>query len=251
MLRRQGRLLSIQVLTALLVMGLHGQSENSRVDFAVTSVKPTAPANENHLHLDFCRPDGSFAVAGAPILWSLKYAFNQPEYAIADAPPWLSDFASAYDIEAKPDAVGDNAQCRAMLRSLFSERFHLLTHHEKRLTSVYFLRPVQKGPKLKPGGGVHLNHSTQFNDGGTPQWPDGWTMPRLATFLSGVVERPVVDQTGLSGTYGITLDYSHGDNDDRPDIFTAVQEQLGLKLFSGKAPVDMLIVDHIQKPEPN
>jgi uncharacterized protein (TIGR03435 family) len=245
------RLLSVPALAALLAAGLHSQPSSAQAEFAVSSVRPTAPGRQNQLRLDYCRSDGSFAMAGAPVLWSLKYAFDLPEYEIADAPQWLSDFDSAYDIAAKPDTAVDNGQCRALLRSLFTERFHLVTHHEERITSVYFLRPAKTGPKLRPGGGVHLNGSVQVNDDGKPEWPDGWSMSRLARFLSDMVERPVIDQTGLPGTYGIALEWSRGDNDDRPDIRTAISDQLGLRLTSGKAPVDMLVIDHIQRPDPN
>ena len=76
-------------------------------------------------------------------------------------------------------------------------------------------------------------------------------MDQLAKFLSDLLNRPVVDQTGLAGTYGVTLEYSRREDDGLPDISTAVQEQLGLKLFYGKAFIDMLVIDHIQKPDPD
>ena len=75
-------------------------------------------------------------------------------------------------------------------------------------------------------------------------------MPALAGYFTDWVGRPVVDRTGLGGAYGNTLDFSRTDNDDRPSIFTAVQEQLGLKLDPGRAP-EMLVIDHIEKPGDN
>lgn len=77
------------------------------------------------------------------------------------------------------------------------------------------------------------------------------TMPELARILSNYTDRPVIDQTGLQGRYGMTLDFSLRDGDDRPIVYTAVQEQLGMKLEPGRAPIEMLIIDHIEKPTPN
>jgi uncharacterized protein (TIGR03435 family) len=85
---------------------------------------------------------------------------------------------------------------------------------------------------------------------GKPQWPDGLTMPALASILSNFTDRPVLDRTELQGSYGITLDFAR-EGDDRASIFTAVQEQLGLKLEVGRAPVEMLIIDRIEKPMAN
>ncbi|MFT4112881.1 TIGR03435 family protein [Silvibacterium sp.] len=243
----------LAVLSAATVHGQSpavGQSSGAKAEFAVTSVKPAPAERGGQLLLDYCRTDGSFAVAGAPLIWSLAYAFEQPEYAIAGVPDWLTRFAT-YDIEAKPEAAVDNGQCRAMLRTLFAERFQLATHQEKRPAAVYFLREDPKGSKLRPGGGVHLNSSVQVDAHGAQQWPDGWTMAELAVHLSDWLSRPVIDDTGLSGKFGITLDYSRSENDGRPDLITAVREQLGLRLVPGKAPVEMLVIDGIRKPDPN
>jgi uncharacterized protein (TIGR03435 family) len=86
---------------------------------------------------------------------------------------------------------------------------------------------------------------------GNPEWPDGWTTSQLAGYLSGYTDRPVVDRTGLAGKYGVVLDFSLTDGDDRPGLFTALQEQLGLKLDAGKATIEKLVIDHIEKPAPN
>jgi uncharacterized protein (TIGR03435 family) len=91
----------------------------------------------------------------------------------------------------------------------------------------------------------------QLGGTGKPQWPDGLAMPELARILSNYTDRPVIDRTGLQGSYGVTLDFSVDPGDDRPVVFAAVQEQLGLKLEPGRAPIEMLVIDHIEKPTPN
>src|SRR5262249_19179746 len=163
------------------------------------------------------------------------------EYQISGAPGWLSAFDSAYDIEGKPAAPVSNEQCRLMVQSLFTERFKLSTHPEMKETAVYLLVAARGGAKLREGGGIKLNGAVQVGATGKPEWPDGWTMAALAAYLADASGRPVLDRTGLLGKYGIELTFSRQDGDDRPSIFTAVQEQLGLKLEAGRAPVEMLV----------
>jgi uncharacterized protein (TIGR03435 family) len=226
-------------------------AQNQPLRFEVTSVKPTPPERQNLLRTDYCTSGGRFAVAGTPVMWSLTNAYGLKDYQITGAPAWLNDFSSAYDIEGKPPVPVNNEQCRVMVQSLFADRFKLVTHWEMRESAVYLLSIGKNGTKLREGGGVKLNGSVQIGASGKLDWPNGLPMPILARILSGYTDRPVVDRTNLPGTYGITLDFSLSDGDDRPSIFTAVQEQLGLKLEAGKAPIDMLVIDHIEKPSPN
>jgi uncharacterized protein (TIGR03435 family) len=227
------------------------QSAASSVMFEVVSIKPTPPAQQNQLRTSYCTNGGRFIVAGTPVIWSLAYAYRVKEYQISGAPAWLNQFDSAYDIEGTPPGPVNDEQCRLMAQSLFVDRFRLAVHRESKQSSVYLLTIGKGGMKLHVGNRVKLNGGVQMGASGKPQWPDGWTMSDLAMYLSNYTDRPVVDHTGLNGRYEINLDFSLSDQDNRPSIFTAVQEQLGLKLDAGQAPVEMLIVDHIQKPEPN
>ena len=230
---------------------IFGQGMTARPTFDVTSVKPTRPDRQNQLRMDYCRAGGMFAVGGTPVTWSLAYAYRAKDYQISGAPGWLSAFDSAYDIEGKPAGSVTNEQCRLMLQSLFVDRFKLAAHRETKEKSVYLLVIGKNGTKLRDGGGVKLNGGVQIGASGKPDWADGWSMSTLASYLSDVTDRPVVDRTGLPGTYGITLDVSRTDSDDRPSIFTAVQEQLGLKLEPGRAPVEIFVIDHIERPNAN
>jgi uncharacterized protein (TIGR03435 family) len=188
---------------------------------------------------------------GTPVFWSLKYAYQLRDYQIVGAPDWVREFESAYNIEATAGRPVTAGECRLMVQSLFAERFKLKAHWEKRESNVYFLTTGKNPLKVQKGGEVRLRGSTQFVRPGKPQWPDGIAMPQLASILSSYTDRPVVDRTGLQGTYGINLDFSVDVDDDRPSLFTAVQEQLGLKLEPGKASIEMLVIDHIEKPTPN
>jgi uncharacterized protein (TIGR03435 family) len=237
------------IVTILLVIPAFGQTPNAPA-FDVASVKRT-PQDQHTLRTDYCSAGGRFTVSGTPVMWSLKYAFRLKDYQVAGAPDWLNAFDSAYDIEAKPAVSVDNTQCRLMLQSLFNDRFRLAQHRETRDSSVYLLTIGRNGVKMHEGGQVLLNKSIQIGASGKPDWPDGWTTSFLASYLSNFTGRPVVDETGLTAKYGVELEFSRRDGDDHPDIFTAVQDQLGLKLQPGKAPIEMLVIDHIEKPNEN
>jgi uncharacterized protein (TIGR03435 family) len=219
--------------------------------FEVTSVKPTAPERQNTLRTDYCQKGGRFAVAGTPVIWSIAYAYRLKDFLIAEAPDWLKRFDSAYDIEGRPAGSVSEMQCRLMVQSLFADRFKMKSHQEVRESQVYLLTIAKGGPKFRQGGEVRLNGGIQINSDGRPTWPDGLTMVALASLLANYTERPVVDRTGLQGTYGITLDFSLRDGDDRVSIFTAVQEQLGLRLEASRALVEMLVIDRIERPDAN
>jgi uncharacterized protein (TIGR03435 family) len=241
--------------TRILLVGLlfttPALAQTAAPSFEVVSIKPTPPAQLNRLRTDFCQQSGRFTMLGAPVIRSIRFAYQVADYEIAGAPDWAREFATAYNIEAITAGPVTVDQCRLMVQSLFAERFKLKTHREQRESRVYLLTVVKTRLRLREGGEVRLNGGTQVGNGGKPQWPDGLTMPELARILSGYADRPVIDRTGLQGRYGIKLDFSLNDGDDRPTIFTAVQEQLGLKLEPGRAPIEMLIVDHIEKPAPN
>lgn len=230
---------------------MFGQDMTARPVFEVTSVKPTPPDRQNQLRMDYCRAGGTFAVGGTPVIRSLAYAYRVKDYQISGAPGWLSAFDSAYDIEGKTTGSVTDERCRLMVQSLFVDRFKLAEHRDTKEMSVYLLVAGKNGTKLREGSGVKLNGAVQIGASGKPEWPDGWSMSALASYLSDVTGRPVVDRTELPGAYGITLDFSRDDSDDRPSIFTAVREQLGLKLKPGRPPVDVFVIDHTERPSAN
>jgi uncharacterized protein (TIGR03435 family) len=169
----------------------------------------------------------------------------------ANWPAWLNSF-EAYDIEAKSDGNVTEKECRMMVRSLFVDRFQLKMHSKTRQISAYALVVTKRGPKFSVGGKVRINGAIK-QAVSEREAPDGWTMTRLSNYLASVrsVSRPVVDRTGLPGAYGFVLNYSTAENDLHPDIFTAVEQQLGLELDQIKAPIEMFTIDHVKKPTGN
>jgi uncharacterized protein (TIGR03435 family) len=258
------RLAILSGVALLLGSAALAQTRPTLPSFEVVSVKPTPPERLNHLRQDYCPKGGRFSASGVPAFWILEYAYRRQDYQVAGAPAWMNEFDSAYDIEGKPpgaDPITDE-QCRLMVRSVFADRFKLVTHTEMREASVYVLTIAKSGPKMpkgdrdKPNGGVRLNGSVQYEGTGVRTWPDGWNMATLANHLSDFAGRPVLDRTGLAGAYGVSLNFSspngpHREGDDFPDLFTAVQEQLGLKLESAKGPIEVMVIDHIERPSAN
>ena len=184
-------------------------------------------------------------------------AYRVDSYQISRGPAWLA--SDRFDINAK--APGDRTltadRKREMLRALLEDRFQLKVHRETREQPVYSLVVAKGGPKLKASSEDARPGMTLESKGQAVEILfSKWDMARLAGQISGNEGRKVVDKTGLSGEYDITLSYADdrraaGGQQDGPSLFTALQEQLGLKLESQKGPVEVLVIDHAEKPSEN
>jgi len=190
-------------------------------------------------------PNNRFYSRNLPLTLVLGIAFGVDQRRIYGAPAWLS--TQNYFIEAKVD--GDRQltkeQMQPLLQNLLAQRLGLKAHLESRLVAGYEMVVAKGGAKLQPTKGASGFGSI------TPNQLSGSKVdaPSLAQFLSYAVHQPVVDKTGLTGSYDIKLSYAppNDPNSTLPDIFTAVQESLGLKLEPAKVPVDYLIIDHIDR----
>ena len=174
--------------------------------------------------------------------------------------------SARFDVVAKivePDAAVirrlTDRQRQSMLRPFLFERFQLKAHTEIKILPVYELVVVQSGPKFKQaaedsshgsGTSVHSsNRDTELTAHGIP-------MMSLASTLEGQVHRTVIDKTGLAGNYDLAMKWTSdngvsAETDSGPSIFTALQEQLGLRLKPAKGPVETLVVDHVDMPSEN
>jgi uncharacterized protein (TIGR03435 family) len=189
------------------------------------------------------------------------YAYKVRNFQVADTAALAALKDIPYDIQAK--AEGETApsemEFRQMLRSLPAERFQLRVHGEMRETAVYALTAGKNGPKFRESRADvsstgHIGISGRNNVVTLPRI----TMADFAAELANAfLDRPVVDRTGLTGTYEITLTYTPQNKVMRgePDpadisIWTALQEQLGLRLVP-KAEIEFLAVEHVEKPTAN
>jgi len=221
--------------------------------FEVASVK-TAPPNEP---LDFLvQPGGRLTITNLTLNVILRQAFGVMAYQITGGPKWLD--TDRFDIEAKAQGNPPREQVIAMLQTLLADRFQLKVHRETREGDVYALVVAKGGPKLKESTAqdshMYLYRNTPPELPGVSYTTVGQkaSMAMLAGRLAEMEERPVLDRTELKGEYDFKLDYAIDNNPETgPSIFSALQEQLGLKLEAAKGPVEILVVDKAEKPSAN
>jgi uncharacterized protein (TIGR03435 family) len=200
----------------------------------------------------------------------MMFAYSVQMKQIIGAPEWIEK--DRYDINATPDVEGTPTadQVRIMIRKLLADRFQLKFHHDKRELSAFVLTVGKDGPKLKPSqpnGNLH-GIGVQPAKTGAMMFANNSPIPAFTSFLQSLVlDRPVVDQTGLTGRYDLTVTFTPDDSlfnghslgfpkpaDDvepAPGLFDAIQQQLGLKLIAEKTQVDVLAIDHVEKPSAN
>ena len=222
--------------------------------------------------------DGRFTASNTTLKSVLQYqAYGIPESRILGGPPWIG--SQRFDIEATTDsAVLDRLhalsrdqrriETRAMFQQLLADRFKLAVHWETRDLPIYALVVEKKGPSLLPSKEPEGQSGTSASDGQFTS--KGLTLSQLADALTQELSRElgrvVVDKTGIQGRYDFALkwtpetgapsvnngtDASAPQPDTGPSIFTAIQEQLGLKLESSKGPVQVLVIDHAEMPSDN
>jgi uncharacterized protein (TIGR03435 family) len=233
----------------------------------------------------FGGPASRFTARNTPTREFIKYAFGVQDYQIEGAPDWVNN--DRWDINAKADGnfpatTFDDDPRRKMVRALLVDRFKLSAHMEARERPIYALvlaRPGQVSARLHPSttdcaadenasrlGQVRTPLMTPDNvPDCTLRSPPGrisWgtqTMRQVASELSDTLQRTVVDRTGLEGNFSALVTYTPDSlsvtGADQPasdpnatSIFTALQEQLGLRLDSTRGPVEILVIDHIERP---
>jgi uncharacterized protein (TIGR03435 family) len=251
----------LPLLPILAASAVHAQAPA----FEVTSVKVnTLPPRERHTEFG-CSPAGRFVALGMDLRNTFFWAFNMRPFQVTGLPGWIDAPDAVFDIEAKAAGPVEESQCRLMVQTLLADRFKLRVRRENRELPAYGLVVTKSGPKMhkvspddkpKPGGGVRMfGNPVQMPPGRDPL--RGWSMTQLADRLTGqpaLDGRPVLDRTGLDGTYEIDLNYAFvpGVVDaGKPEIFDAVQDQLGLKLDSIKASFETLIIDRLERPDAN
>jgi uncharacterized protein (TIGR03435 family) len=248
--------------------------------FEVATVKLSDTKNPSPPSVSIT-PD-RFEATGMTLKELIKIAYDMnygAEQQISGGPAWVA--SERFDLDAKEDEAlsaeleklpedQQGVHIREMLRALLAERFRLQLHHESKELPVYELVPAKGGSKLMPA----VAHALA-KEGDTSTKPRSWIRfagrglleaneadsPMLATVLSMQPEiggRLVVDKTGLTGKYDFTLrwtpDLTQGADSSAevgPSLFTALQEELGLRLESAKAPVDMIVIDHVDLPSAN
>jgi uncharacterized protein (TIGR03435 family) len=184
-------------------------------------------------------------------------AYGVGPHQVFGDPDWID--AEPFDIQAKSEQlIEDDAVMNQMLQALLADRFKLALHSETRTTQAYVLEVDKKGPKLDKAGGGDSSTSTSTGKAGRVTIQALNTdMDLFAKILSRKVDLPVVNQTGVNGIFDFTIHWTpdtirpSDQTADDVSIFAALPEQLGLHLRATKAPVEMLIIDHVEKPSDN
>ena len=249
--------------------------------FEVSTVKPSK-AEDGRSGIRF-NPDG-ISMSGVSLEFLLRMAFGVENDRLLAIPGWAK--SDRYDIDAKVDAADapkmaslDFDQRKSMFLPLLIDRFNLKYHHETRELPVYELVIAKGGPKLKVAKAEEIpssggpSHRFKMAMGNGAIESKGTSIDSLIQALSPQVGRTIIDKTGLTGNYDYNLKWTpdnspppmaggpeggppRGDAGSAPDavgpsLFTAIQEQLGLKLEPQKGPVDVIVIDHIDPPSPN
>lgn len=241
-------------IAALVTLSLaHAQS------FEVASIKPSA--NKENGNFSEIAPGGRrFTATNASLNLLIVTAYDVSVRHISGGPGWMN--SEFYDIQAETDRSASAGQIHLMLRHLLADRFKLALHRETKELPLYVLTVENRGSKLhenKSGDEPRVKRVTvgRFVFEGVP-------LAQLTWFLSLRLGRDVLDQTGLKGNYDFELAWtpdvqSRQDREEGalppdpngPSISTALREQLGLKLAATKGPVEILVIDHAERPSAN
>ncbi|SFS02560.1 soil-associated protein, TIGR03435 family [Granulicella pectinivorans] len=224
--------------------------------FEVAVIRPSEPGKTQR---SFALRTRHFNARNSTVFQMVKFAYALQSRQIEGAPEWFESVR--FDIDAEPDTEGvpNEQQYRLMLRKLLAERFQLRTHILQRVVPVYALTLQNKTPRLDPAddpnGHSHI-FVKQIDDGQTLGQFMDFTMPDVADFLMGFLpERQILDETGLKGRVNFTMTIATAStqgpaNDTAAEYFHAI-EPLGFKLIPRKAPIDILVIDHLEKPSAN
>jgi uncharacterized protein (TIGR03435 family) len=269
----------------LIVSGGAMAQTNARPEFEVASIKPAEPGARGM----FIRatPGGRVNITNMTLKEMIVIAWRIQPYQISGGPAWLDSVH--YDISAKPENSPKDGEISLMLQSLLADRFQLTIHRETKELPVYALVMARKDGKLGPGLAESKEGScTQPDLSKPPPLPEPGKLPALSCggfiaqprllrgvsvalaqmtpVLARILGRSVVDKTGLTGKFDISLEWIPDEaqalqlapdapklpsDAGGPSIFTAIQEQLGLKLESQKSPVEVFVIDRAEKPSEN
>jgi len=262
-------------------------AQSPRLSFEVASIKPNT---SGRCCTSILWPAGRFTATSVTVDDLLVFAYSPPngpilqKDVILGGPSWLD--SDRFDIQAKPESGESKEEMQLMMRSLLEDRFQLKLHMESRELPVYDLIVVKDRLKMKlsedqtpsnsrptaPAATARSQRGAQRN----PTAPGSYGMSSdsssstmqgaavpvsaLVSMLQGQAGRPVIDKTGLKGLFDFRLEFSPNalevetpglQQPVRPSLFSALQEQLGLKLESSKGPGEVLVIDHVERPSEN
>ncbi len=234
--------------------------------FEVATVKLSRPDESLSIQLS---PGGrQFTATNTSLRELITFAYGIHSRQVAGGPAWLE--TEKYDLLARADVEGmpSDKQLRTMVRKLLADRFQLNFHREKKELTVYTIVPGKTGPKLTSSADDPNGLPSLGFRGLGSLFARNANMSDFAGLMQTIVlDRPVVDRSGVSGRYDFTLDWTADESQFRglpgqapqrpdnadvpPDLYTAIQQQLGLKMESARLPVEVLVIDRVERPSEN
>jgi len=241
---------------------------NADPSFDVATIKPN-PSGAASLQ-QLTTNGHNFVIRNGSLGDMVAFAYNVQMKQIVGAPSWIDE--DRYDVAAtqEQDGLASDKQLRGMVRKMLEDRFKLTVHHEKRELSAFVLTVGKNGQKLTPTQvkGPLPGMGFGRTDGGVLLRVNNGTLDDLTDFLqSAVLDKPVVNHTDIPGRFDIGIKFMPDDSQFKghppkvstetettemaPSLFDAIEQQLGLKLSAEKADVDVIAIDHVDKPSPN
>ncbi len=214
--------------------------------FEAASIKRSSPELGNADRESY--NSGLLRMSNVTLRMYIRFAYGISEPQILGGPKWIDDYR--FDILARADYPATDLELLSMLQTLLADRFHLVLHHESQTLPGYALTVVKGGIRATVSDPAKRPSS---NTTRTSMNVTGFPMSLFAVRLSPYLGKPVADLTGEKRTFDFNLKWSPDDaqNSDAPSLFTALQEQVGLRLEARKVPVDVLVVDSAELPTEN
>lgn len=238
-----------------------GQNAPATYKFEVASIKPTA-ATGNSTGINTA--PARFSTSNTSLHTLIVFAYGIHDYQLSGGPGWTRD--ERYDVSAtydqaennvpqadQPGMKARNERIRARVRDMLAERFKLKLREETKELPVYGLVIDTKGQKLKVAAEGKGSMSTNRSNGNGTMRGEGVPLKTFIAALGSTLGKPVFDETGLEGLFDFEMKWSDGTGADAqsPTIFTAIREQLGLKLNAKKGPVLTYVIESAEKPSEN
>jgi uncharacterized protein (TIGR03435 family) len=231
------------------------QTSDELPSFDVASVKPNNDVTDKlSINLGSVR-HGEVTLGNTNMNDCIRFAYELSSNEQISGPLWMGDYKFRFDIIAKAPPDTPHEKMLLMLQRLLAERFHLKLHREPKAIAHYEIELGKDGPKMPPSPEEPPSRLVGYNRGllNYRHIPLG----TFAVLLSRQLKQPVLDRTGLRGFYDFKIEWlpddlpsgppASADMETRPDLFRAMQSQLGLKLIASKAPIDVLVVDHVDQ----
>lgn len=231
-------------------------AQNAPRNLEAATIKLTPPDAREPLDIRFS-PGGRLTVTNQILRGMVTFAYGVQYWQIAGAPGWFE--TDRFDITAKAEGDPSRDEMLAMFRALLEDRFQMKLHRETREGPTYELTVAKNGPKFQKAAPLKENERANVYTyrTGSPTAPAisliragrSASMAMLASALQSQLSRPVIDKTGLAGEFDFRVEFAADDShlDEFPSLFTALQDQLGLKLEPAKGQVEMIVIDHAER----